>query len=323
MGLNKLNKTLWGMVKVAIYCLIVMGIVGSLTLFVVIPQWVKSTEVLVPNIVGKTFFQAVHALNTAGLSVEKMIQEASSPKPIGSVVDQDPPANFSIKPDHKVRITVSVGAKLTHVPSVIGKSEDAAHETLKNAGYLPTSVAHVHSDNYLPDTVIAQNPAEGQLAERDAKVNLLVSLGRKPKYIQLPDLQNEPINEVLPVLEALGLYVEIKIGPHPIVQSGNIITHEKLVRTGDVITLEVSGKNDQSDKVGRLLTHKHTVSDEGTRSLAVKIVVVDDYGNRKVLEGSYSPGTVIDLENRRVKVFGPTVVIVFEDNKKIYERHYQ
>lgn len=311
------------MVKVSIYCLIVMGIVGFLALFVVIPQLVKSTEVLVPNIVGKTFFQAVNALNTAGLTVEKMIQEASSTEPIGSVVEQDPPANFSIKPDHKVRITVSVGAKLTTVPSVIGKSEDAAQETLKNAGFLPVSVAHVHSDNYLPDTIIAQNPAEGQLVERDAKVNLLVSLGRKPKYVQLPDLQNQPIKDVLPVLEAIGLNVEIKIGPHPLVETGNIITHDKLVKTGDVITIEVSGKSDLSDKVGRLLTHKHTVSEEGTRSLDVKIVVVDDYGNRKVLEGSYSPGTVIDLANRRVKVFGSTIVIVFEDNKKLYEKFYQ
>ena len=240
--MNKLNKILWGMVKIATYCLIVTGIIGFLTVFVVIPQWVKSTEILVPNLVGKHYYQALNSLSKAGLEAEKTILKASSnEEPKGNVVSQDPVANISINPHHTVKLTVSIGPDLTPVPSVIGKSRDTAYETLKSAGFRLNSVAFVHSTKYLLDTVIAQSPSEGSQKQRDSKVNILVSLGRKPLQIKLPDLKDQPLNEVLPALEAVGLNVEVKNTPHPKIKRGRIITHEKLVQSGDLITLEVSG----------------------------------------------------------------------------------
>ena len=71
--MNKLNVTLWGMVKVAIYCSIVMGIIGVLVLLVIIPQWVKAPEILVPNVVGKEFYKAVSTLKNAGLKTNDII----------------------------------------------------------------------------------------------------------------------------------------------------------------------------------------------------------------------------------------------------------
>jgi beta-lactam-binding protein with PASTA domain len=321
--MNKLNKVLWGMVKIATYCLIVGGIIGFLTVFIVIPQWVKSTEILVPNLVGKHYYQALNSLSKAGLEAEKTILKASSSEPIGSIVVQDPRANISINPHHTVKLTVSIGPDLTPVPSVIGKSRDTAYETLKSAGFRLNSVAYVHSTKYLLDTVIAQSPSEGSQRQRGSQANILVSLGRKPQQIKLPDLKDLPVNEVLPALEAIGLNVEIKNSSHPRIEQGRIISHEKLVQSGDLITLEVSGIRDETENSGKWLTHKHTVSEGGNRSLKVKIVVFDDYSERDVVDASFAPGAIIDLEKRRVKVFGPAHVIVFEDGKKLYERRYQ
>lgn len=321
--MNKLNAILWAMVKITIYCMIVMGIVGLLTVFVVIPQWVKSTEVLVPNIVGKHYYQAAPALSEVGLKIEKPIIQASSSEPKGNVIEQDPPANSSIKPHQSIRITVSIGALLSPIPSVIGKSEVAAYETLKAAGFRSNSIARVHSTTYLTNTVIAQDPEEGTGKERGHPVNLLISLGRKPEVIKLPNLKNELLTDVLPALEAIGLSVETKYGPHPIIKVGRIVGHKQLVQIGDLITLEVSGKRDITENRGRWLTHKHTVSKEGSRARLVKIIVVDEYQERTVLEALYAPGTVIDLEQNRIRVFGSTLVIVFEDGKKMYERQYQ
>ena len=322
--MNKLNKILWGMVKLASYCLIVIGIIGLLVVFIIIPQWVKSTEILVPNLVGKHYYQALNSLSDVGLAPEHIIYQANSNEPIGNVIAQDPLANYNIKPHHKVKITVSTGADLTPVPSVVGKSLDAARETLETAGFRPNTIARVYSTNYLLDTVIAQSPAEGTPKKRSGPVNLLVSLGRKPQPIQLPDLKNQLVSEVLPALEAVGLNVEIINIPHPTIEPGRIINHEKLVHSGDLITLEVSGKRDETENSGRWLTHKHTVSEEENRSRKVKIVIFDDYGERTIVNNvSHAPGAVIDLEKRRIKVFGPALVIVFEDGKKLYERRYQ
>lgn len=321
--MKKLNSILWAMVKIAVYCMIVMGIIGLLTVFIVIPQWVKSTEVLVPNIVGKHYYQAAPALSEVGLTIEKQIIQASSSEPKGYVIQQDPPANSSIKPHHPVKITVSIGAVLSQIPSVIGKSEDAAYETLLSAGFRPNSIARVHSATYLTNTVIAQNPAEGTAKERGYPVNLLVSLGREPEVVKLPNLKNQLVNDVLPALEAIGLSVETEYGPHPIIEKGRIVGHKQLVQIGDLITLEVSGKRDITENRGRWLTHKHTVSKEGNRARLVKIIVVDEYQERTVLEAPYAPGTIIDLEKNRIRVFGSTLLIVFEDAKKMYERQYQ
>ena len=311
------------MVKIAVYCMIVMGIVGLLMVFIVLPQWVKSIEVLVPNIVGKHYYQAAPVLSEVGLKIEKPIIQASSSEPKGNVIEQDPPANSSIKPHHPVKITVSIGADLTPIPSVIGKSEDAAYETLQSAGFHPNSIAHVHSTTYLTNTVIAQNPSEGTGKERGHPVNLLVSLGRKPEVIKLPNLKNELVNDILPALEAIGFSVEIKYGPHPLITEGRIVGHKQLVQIGDLITLEVSGKRDITENSGRWLTHKHTVSQLGNKARDVKIIVADEYQERTVLKAPYAPGTVIDLEQNRIRVFGSTLVIVFEDGKKVYERQYQ
>lgn len=312
------------MVKFATYCLIVIGIIGLLIVFIILPQWIKSTEILVPNLVDKHYYQALHALASVGLEPEKTIYQASSSEPKGNVIAQDPLANYSIKPHHKVKITVSTGADMTPVPSVVGKSLDAARETLEAADFRPNTIARVYSTNYLLDTVIAQSPAEGTPIKRRSPVNLLISLGRKPQPIQLPNLEKQLVSEVLPTLEAIGLNVEIINRPHPTIQQGRIINHQKLVHSGDLITLEVSGKRDETENSGRWLTHKHTVSEKGNQNREVKIIIIDDYGERvEVNNVFYAPGTIIDLEKRRVKVFGQALVIVFEDGKKLYERRYQ
>lgn len=311
------------MVKVALYCLIVIGIIGLLTVFIVIPQWVKAPEIIVPNVVDKSFYQAVSTLKNAGLKTSDIIEQKSSNEQQGIVIEQDPPANSSIKIHHEVKLTVSIGEDHIIVPSVIGKAWDAARETLDAAGFRSESIARVHTINYLPDTVIAQNPSEGSQEKRDTLVKLLVSLGRKPQNIQLDDFQDQPVSEVYPLLKAYGLNVEIVYSPHPRIEQGRIISHPKLVQSGDFITLKVSGMQEDNENSGRWLKHKHTVSEDGEKAREMRIVIIDDYGEREVVNGSYAPGTVIDLEKRRVKVFGPVHVIVFENGKKLSENHYQ
>ena len=95
--LKGINNHLFAIFKVSLYCLIVLGIVGVLTVLVVIPWWVRTEEVLVPNVTGKTYYEAVRVLDEAGLRPAETIQEASSSAPKGEIVSQNPPANFRVK----------------------------------------------------------------------------------------------------------------------------------------------------------------------------------------------------------------------------------
>ena len=326
--MNSINDTLFAVVKVALYLLILLGIVGVLIIFVIIPRWVRTEEVLVPNIIGKTYYEAVPILDAVGLRPAKTIHETSSNAPKGEIVAQNPEANFRIKYYQPVTITVSIGAELAPVPSVIGKSQDAALETLRAAGFRPNQVAEVHSETYLQDTVIAQTPPEGGGQRRGSPVNLLVSLGTTRKSLQLPNFQGQPATDVLVTLGAAGLNVETAYSSHPRIPEGAVIAHKPaggvLVKTGDLILLEISGQ-EPSENVGKLLPFKHHVTEEGNLNLSrrVKIIIIDDSGERIAVDQLYGPGAVIDLERKGVRVYGETQVLVFENGERILEKLYK
>ena len=324
--MNSLNNTLFAVVKVSLYLVILLGIIGVLIIFVVIPRWVRTEEVLVPNIIGKTYYEAVRDLDKVGLRPAKKIQGVSSDAPKGEIVSQDPEANFRIKYYQPVTITVSIGAELAPVPSVIGRSQDAAFDALKTAGFRPSHVAYVHSETYLQDTVIAQTPSEGGGQRRGSLVNLLVSRGPMPQSIQLSNFQEQPATDVLVALEAAGLNVETEYSSHPKIPEGAVIAHKPaggvIVKTGDLVLLEISGQ-ESAENIGRLLPFEHSVSVEGTLSHHVRIVIIDDSGERVVVDQRYAPGILINLERERVRVFGKTRVIVYENGEKLPETLYR
>ena len=325
--MNRLNNTLFASFKVFLYLLICLGIVGALAIFVVIPGWVRTEEVLVPNITGESYYEAVRILGEAGLQPAKTIQEASSDAPKGEIVSQNPEANFRIKSYQPVEITVSIGAELVPVPSVIGKSRDAAFESLTTAGFRPNRVAFVHSEDYLQNTVIAQSPPEGGGQRRGSPVNLLVSRGPRPQVVQLPNFQGQLAADVLAALESVGLKVEAEYSSHPKIPQGAIITHEPaggvMVRTGDRLLLEISGVQGTTENISRPLTFTHTVSEEGKLSRHVRIVIIDDYSERTEVDQRYAPGTVIDLEQKGTRVFGKARVIIYENGEKLPEVVYR
>ena len=325
--MNSLNNTLFASFKVFLYLLIFLGIIGALAIFVVIPGWIRTEEVLVPNITGESYYEAVRILGDAGLQPAKTIQEASSDAPKGEIVSQNPEANFRIKSYQPVEITVSIGAELVPVPSVIGKSRDAAFESLASVGFRPNRVAFVHSENYLQDTVIAQTPPEGGGQRRGSPVNLLVSSGTRPQVVQLPNFQSQLAADVVAVLEAVGLKVETEYSSHPKIPQGAIITHEPaggvMVKTGDRVLIEISGVQGATEDISRPLTFTHTVSEEGKLSRHVKIVIIDEYSERIEVDQRYAPGTVIDLEQKGVRVFGKARVIVYENDEKLPEVVYR
>ena len=325
--MNRLNSTLFASFKVFLYLLMCLGIIGALAIFVVIPGWVRTEEVLVPNITGENYYEAVRILGDAGLQPAKTIQEASSDAPKGEIVSQNPEANFRIKSYQPVEITVSIGAELVPVPSVIGKSRDTAFESLTAAGFRPNRVASVHSEDYLQDTVIAQTPPEGGGQRRGSPINLLVSRGPRPQVVQLPNFQGQLAADVLTALESVGLKVETEYSSHPKIPQGAIIAHEPaggvMVRTGDRLLLEISGVQGTTENISRPLTFTHTVSEEGKLSRHIRIVIIDDYSERTEVDQRYAPGTVIDLEQKGVRVFGKARVIVYENGEKLPEVVYR
>lgn len=76
----------------------------------------------------------------------------------------------------------------TGVPKVIGKTTDAAEQSLVEAGYTLGEVTEEFSAEVVSGRVISQDPSAGTKADKGTAVNLVVSKG--PEKCTVPDLKN-------------------------------------------------------------------------------------------------------------------------------------
>jgi eukaryotic-like serine/threonine-protein kinase len=137
------------------------------------------------------------------------------PQPIASDLDEagvvlatDPAAGQTLRPGREVRLSVALPAGQlapTDVPRlvrpVVGRHGD---RFLERAGLALGRIVRIHVD--APDgVVLAQAPPAGSRAGRGAAVDVVVSLGPKPRLTFLPDLVGLPLDEARALAAIAGL----------------------------------------------------------------------------------------------------------------------
>jgi beta-lactam-binding protein with PASTA domain len=172
-------------------------------------------QVAVPDVVGSTEEDARTALRSAGLLAS--VFRVPSDQAVGTVVAQDPKGGERVAKGSRVRVNVSEGATQTKttttspatatVPDVVGRSQNQARHTLKDAGLL-AAVAYVHGDVRF-DQVVAQFPAAGATAKQGDRVRINVSLGPNPKPLSaVPDVTSEDEKTASKALHDAGFKIE-------------------------------------------------------------------------------------------------------------------
>jgi beta-lactam-binding protein with PASTA domain len=314
-----LNAILIAIIKVALLCLVVISGIGLVFLFWVIPHQVRTPEVAIPNLVGQNYRGAVQLISRAGLQLDTAIKKEPSPDiPKGYVMAQEPPANFKIKLNKPVRLTLSMGNETVIVPDIAGRLVNDAEATLKDTGFRKGRVAAVHADRYPEvNTVIAQTPRAGTIYQRGASVHLLLSLGVRSKVLRMPDLRRMPIDAVPALLESHGLKIgEEAYKPHPEINQGLIINHQpaagELIPVGQVVNLEISGSRRSQPDKGCVVQVKYRVSSTGAPYKSVRIIVEDERTKRiEVVNDLYQSGMLI--EKPSLRVLGKATMRVYED----------
>ena len=318
------NAVFIAIIKVTSLSLIAVGILGSILLFIVVPGLVRSDEVAVPNLINQSHQQAIQLVYNAGLQLDpELEQKPSGVVPEGHVIEQEPLANFKVKRNKPVRLTLSVGNERIAVPDVVSQSLGDGERILKSAGFRRGRVATVHSDRYPTiNTVIAQTPLAGSTNQRGTLLHLLLSSGPRPKILRMPDLRRMGLDEVRTLLESHRL----KIGRenyalHPDINQGLIISHEPdagaLIPVGQVVNLEISGSPISPGEKGEFVVIKHEVSSTTTAAKHVTIFVVDDRGKKRVIDKNYQSGFLI---SQPYKVVGEATMIVYEDNIEVMRK---
>ena len=203
----------------------------------------KTREVVVPALAGKTVNEASATLADAGLNLRVEEGVRIDPKvPAGQVISQDPPAGVRTRRERSIKVWISAGARATVVPVLIGESERTAQLRLQQEGLQLAASSEVRSGDYPAGTVIAQTPP-GKTS--GVQVSLLVNRGESGATYVMPDLIGVNGDRAADVLRVRGFRVAV-VGDHPYpgVPAGIVLRQNPQagfqISPGEPISLEVS-----------------------------------------------------------------------------------
>ncbi|MBY5035416.1 Stk1 family PASTA domain-containing Ser/Thr kinase [Streptococcus gallolyticus] len=155
----------------------------------------------VPDVAGLTRDQAVDKIETAGLKVGQVKEEASSEVEAGLVIRTDPAANTSRREGSAVDLFIAVEEAVT-VPDVSGNDLETAKSTLQELGFEIGNVTYKNSDSVPEGNVISTDPKANTSKSKGSKVNLVVSSG--VESVTVPDVAGVSQSAAKQALEAAG-----------------------------------------------------------------------------------------------------------------------
>lgn len=187
---------------------LIVGASAYLTLTLII----KSEDtVVVPDLKGKNVVYVLELLTDLGLNTKVKGSEYSAEVPENNVIFQEPEPGAEIKRGRDVRIIISKGAKSILMPKLKGLSLRQARIILEENSLRRGEISSTYSNAIRKDDIIAQVPSQGTLITRGQEVDLLVSMGIRPRAYQMPDLTGMSFNTAISMIENIDLVLgEIK-----------------------------------------------------------------------------------------------------------------
>jgi serine/threonine-protein kinase len=158
-------------------------------------------EVVVPELVGKNINEAnAEALKLKlSLSVEK--KQFSDTYEKDEIIHQDPGKGEKVKEGRKIYIILSKGSENIEVPNVVNRELSDAEIILRNEGLATGSIDRIFDDKFSEGYIISQDPKDGEKVPKNSKINLMVSKGKTPAKVAMPDLRGHTLEEAQKILE--------------------------------------------------------------------------------------------------------------------------
>lgn len=178
--------------------IIIAGVIIFLLFFnyVAMPWYVKHSKLnTVPNVVGLQFNDAKRILEDAGLNVKQGDVRYDDTKPIGIILEQNPPADQIVKSGRRVYLVVCGGEQMVEVPRLSGRSMRDAKYTLEQRGLELGTVVKKFSNQFPEDYVINQVIQPGSKVKKSTKIDVIISNGPQIGNIIIPDLIGKTLEE--------------------------------------------------------------------------------------------------------------------------------
>ncbi|HEY3384502.1 MAG TPA: PASTA domain-containing protein [Vicinamibacterales bacterium] len=200
-------------------------------------------EVKVPALVGVPLESASAIVVELGMTVKVDESRRVDPKiAAGRIAQQDPPAGETARRGRTIKVWLSSGGRIAAVPRVVGESERTAQLRLQQDGLAVTAVSEIRSNEFPPDTIVAQDPPA---QTRAVSVSLLVNRSDRAAAYVMPDLIGVNGARGADILRSGGFRVAVVAQhPYPGVPAGVVIRQSPQagfqVTPGDTVSLEVS-----------------------------------------------------------------------------------
>ena len=164
-------------------------------------------EITVPYIKGMQEEDARDLIESRNLTFRVIDTVKSDEFKEGQVITQSVEADTIVKSGYPIDVTISEGANLILVPSVLNRTLNDAEKILTDNGFRVGTVDPRFSDTVAKGLVIEQNPKSSEELAPGSRVNLAISEGPEIVNVSMPDVVNRSIEEAKGMIIAEGLEV--------------------------------------------------------------------------------------------------------------------
>ncbi|OQC47092.1 MAG: Serine/threonine-protein kinase PK-1 [Deltaproteobacteria bacterium ADurb.Bin026] len=147
----------------------------------------RQTNVICPDVRGKTVEEAKRLLEKSGLSLIVSRYERRNDVPLNHITVQKPEANISTRLGRTVMVIVSEGPELIPLPVLEGKSIANAEEILREKNIQISKI--IYAPHQMAGKVIAQMPKGGEDVIKGKGITLLVGT-EENKYYIMPETKD-------------------------------------------------------------------------------------------------------------------------------------
>ena len=276
-------------------------------------------EVQVPDITQKPVTAALNALAANNLALKQAGVEFAKDVPSGSVLRQLPSAGSTVREGRIIRVWISQGDEMAFVPNVVGSDLRAAQLAVRQAGLLVNKVENAYSLTHEKGLIVSQSLKADSMVEKGQGIDLVISNGQPPSSVVLvPNFKNKKLSEATLWASAQNIDLIIKEDPDSVFPNGTIAAQnpegDSQMTPGSNLEVTVSRRQVEGEEK---VYHLHYEMPQGKNASRVRILLIDELGEREMMNDMQQPGSKIDVE---IPYSGKATVRISVDGVLVRER---
>lgn len=199
--------------------------------YLLIRTMIRTTDVIMPSLLGKNINNALALLAQDTISVRLLSYKEDPDLPDGTVVRQIPMPGKKIKQRQTALLVLSKKSDTNKAPSLVGKTQEVMAAEIASTRYI-LKTYNVPS-SYPAGRCIAQNPKQDQPVPHGAVVAYVAA--SQPKLVIWPNFIGKPLDQVIAFLASHN--VEPHITQPAAATDAPIVTDQRPL-PGSIISLD-------------------------------------------------------------------------------------